>query len=458
MVRLNCFLSLKEWKGRTELFSETLRKELTLRGRLNLRAAQYPGSHASPYVPHLKVELTRTCEWSLSGQNQDGVWPMEKKALRFYAEGYVVRSLVAAAGILGVRRYQDAAVKWAEYMVRNQRADGGFWTGYSWGDHDFDGPDEDKTVVYLADAGELGLALIAVYHALDGKEGNEKTCKAIRTSLLRFRTFCDQFRLSSGAIGLGYTERDFYRPPAGMRNPRPFMQAHYAPFPFATAVTGVAFHAALYTVTQDPADWRKAMKSLDWCLENSVMCEGTSQLAHGGAELDFKHLHRALDIAFASSPSPAEKAQAPHQTPEPRFASPERQKLYSLWKYCLHLFAEVQSDLGEWSLRTEDHSEIALHTGALRHRLYPLYSLVTYLGTIGAYPKEDDALVEACGRQLWLCTDPVILDSHYGVCAEIEDLTMMPTGLWGMTLCELLQPGTTLPRRAASGRGIAKEA
>ncbi len=428
-------------------FSESARKELALRGRLNLRASQYPGSKTSPYVPDVKAELVRVCEWSLSKQNQDGVWPMEKTALRFYAEGYAVRTLLAASRILSEKRYQAGAVKWAQYIVRNQRPDGGYWTGYSWGDHDFAGPETDKTVVYLADAGELGAALIAAVHALDGKPEHVKTCEAIRDSLLRFRTFCDQFRLASGAIGLGYTERDFYRPPAEMRNPRPFMQAHYAPFPFATAVTGVALHAALYTVTRDPEDWRKAMQSLDWCLENSVMCEGGSQLAHLGGKLDFKHLHRALDIAFAASPASEEKAPGPQQTPEPRFAAPERQKLYSLWKYCLHLFADMQSDAGEWSLRDEKQNEIALHSGALRHRLYPLYSLVTYLGRIGAFPKEDDALVEACARQLWLCADPVILSDHYGVCAELDDLCVMPTGLWGMTLCELLQPGVTLPRR-----------
>jgi len=138
-------------------------------------------------------------------------------------------------------------------------------------------------------------------------------------------------------------------------------------------------------------------------------------------------------------------------TPEPTFKAVERQKLYCLWKYVMHVVADLQSQTGEWPI-LEDGKPVILYDGSLRHRLFFAYSLTTYLETFGTRDGEDVRLRQARDRQLWLCTDSTILQDHYGVC--MTDAHVMPTGLWGMTLAELLEPGITLPngiRRILTG-------
>ncbi len=422
--------------------SQIPQKELALRERIQARASTYPGVRKLPYIRNIKKELRRICDFIVGQQQKDGTWLDSSKNFRFYSDAYAIRTLMAANDLTGERRYRDAALKWLKYITKIQRGDGGWWVGYSWGDHDFDDPTHDQTVVYLADAGEVVVALVNAYHFLSKDSKAQDTADSVRQALVRFRDFADQFRLRSGAIGLGYTQRDFYRSESENLVRRPFMQAHYRPYPFATAVTGINFYAGLFTITRNREDWDKAAQSLDWCLEHSFV-ETSSEFSHSlGAALDFKHLHRCLDVAFYCSDASMQKTRTKDPTPEPMFKDRERQKLYSLWKYCMHLIAESQSANGEWPVRRGD-DEVAIYEGALRHRLFFLYSLTSYLKAPVFRKKEDQAVEEAWARQLWLCSDPEILKEHYGVC--VPGAHMMPTGLWGMTLCELIQPGITLP-------------
>jgi len=260
---------------------------------------------------------------------------------------------------------------------------------------------------------------------------------------VKFRAYADQFRLASGAIGLGYTERDFYKSTPAAKVRRPFMQAHHRPFPFATAVTGVGFYAGLSAVTGDAGAWRDAMRSLDWCLEN-LRDERQGELdPDAGRRLELRVLGRCMDTAFRCCPAPLDKAAPTRLSSEPLYQAPERQKLYGVWKYVVHHFAETQSDAGEWPLRAAEGDAIARFNTGLRHRMYFLYSLVSYLQAGHDRPEEDKPLRHAAARQMWLCADRDVLADHYGVAGQ--SCIIMPTGLWAMTLAELLRPGVTLP-------------
>ncbi|HUV39251.1 MAG TPA: hypothetical protein VMY39_06535, partial [Planctomycetota bacterium] len=234
---------------------------------------------------------------------------------------------------------------------------------------------------------------------------------------------------------------------------RTFMQAHHRTFPFATAATGVNFYAGLFTVTGNDADWERAMQSLDWCLEHMG-----SQALPGGAvqsndNRDVIALHRVGDWVFDCSTSPRDLAERRDDTPEPRYASSERQKLYATWKYMMHLVADLQDEAGEWPVMRNGRP-LVVYEGAMRHRLYFHYSLTTYLANADPVKGEDDRLVEARDRQLWLCADERILREHYGVC--LPGVHVMTSGLWTMALAEMLAPGITLPNgiRRLTGQSL----
>ncbi len=416
---------------------ENLADELTLRGLIDARAAEFPGSASSPYV-NPERELRGVCDWLVAEQNDDGLWPENESNLRFYSDSYAVRALLSAWKIFGEKSYFDAAEKWLRYFMGIQRSDGGWWVGYGWGDHDWDDDDCDQSTVYCADSGEITLALVNAYHfAMAG--GAEALAGDVKASLLKFRDFSDQFRLTSGAIGLGYTHRDFYQPDAGIRS---IMQGHFLPYPFATVAVGVGTYAGVYSVTGDDADWRKAMESFDWVLEHTRPETGKTLMYNDPHKADIISLHRVADWAFHCSQSPMDPASGDDPTPEPRFAAHERQKLHCIWKYLMHLIADRQSDTGEWPV-IQHSRQVVKYIGALRHRVIFPYSLTSYLGTHGADAVEDDRIIECRDRALWLYGEPTIQKEHFGVC--VSGVHVMPTGLWGMTMAELLLPGVTMP-------------
>ena len=210
--------------------------EAKLEELMQTTAAGFPGSEASPYIEDLREELRRICDWLVEEQTDEGLWPEARINLRFYSDAYAVRALLAAAHVLGETRYLDAACRWLRHLLALQRADGGWWVGYGVGDHDWSDPDADRSVVYVADAGEMSMALVNAYHVLSADGATRALADDVKASLFRFRKFTDHFRLRTGAMGLGYTRRDFYNPGRDIRS---FMQAHHHPFRFATAVTGV---------------------------------------------------------------------------------------------------------------------------------------------------------------------------------------------------------------------------
>ena len=417
-------------------------QEQKLRQLMTERAAAFGGSDTSPYLDDVATELRRVADWLCDEQTDEGLWPENKVNLRFYSDAYAVRTLLAAAHLFDEKTYLDAACAWLRTMVKTQRADGGWWVGYGIGDHDWQDEDVDQSVVYVADAGEVSLALVDAFHFLSANDATRELAEEVKGALVNFRRFTEHFRLRSGAMGLGYTRRDFY---AGHIT-RTFMQGHHRTYPFATAATGVNFYAGLFTVTANAEDWERAMQSLDWCLEHM----GSASMDQGARAVesnDFRDviaLHRVGDWVFDCSTSPRDEAPAETSgTPEPRYASSERQKLYAVWKYMMHLVVDLQSDLGEWPVMRGGEPAV-LYDGSMRHRLYFLYSLTSYLANGSPVSGEDDRIALARDRQLWLCADRRILNEHYGVC--LSGAHVMTSGLWGMTLAEMLEPGITLPR------------
>jgi len=404
------------------------------------RAAAFPGSDTSPYLDDVRAELKRVSDWLVDEQTDEGLWPENRINLRFYSDAYGVRALLAAWHLFGDDRYLDAACAWVRYMVKTQRADGGWWVGYGIGDHDWDDPDCDHSVVYVADAGEVSLALVDAWHFLDGTGVDAELADDVKRALLRFGNFTDHFRLRSGAMGLGYTRRDFW---SSERVERPYMQAHHQTYPFATAATGANFYAGLSTVTEDPDDWEKAMQSLDWCLEHMGATARQGNTVQSNDNRDIIALHRVGDWVFDCSSAPRDAAAPTDGTPEPRYVDSERQKLYAVWKWMMHVVADMQSDLGEWPVK-RNNKPLMCYDGSMRHRLFFLYSLTSYLQNGSPVPGEDDRLREARDRQLWLCAEPTILNEHYGVC--MSGVHVMTSGLWTMALAEMVQPGITLPR------------
>jgi len=312
--------------------------------------------------------------------------------------------------------------------------------GYSAGDHEYDAPDRDQTVVYIADAGEVSLALVAAAHALAGHARTQALAGRIRDALRRFRAFCEMFRLRSGGMGLGYTRRDFYS--RETKRMLPYMQAHLQPWLFSTAVAGVNTYAGLFSLEADPDDWEKAMQSLDYLLDHVPNhSERKERGTASNSSDDITVLHRVMDWVFDCCAAPGDDAGGEDPTPEPRFAAPERQRLYVLWKHVMHRVADTQSELGEWPVHAADRY-VARYGTPLRHRLLYGYALTTYLGCLGVREGEDERLLEARERQLWLAGDADLRREHYGVCQP--GVHMMPTGLWAMTMAELVQPGITL--------------
>ena len=108
----------------------------------------------------------------------------------------------------------------------------------------------------------------------------------------------------------------------------------------------------------------------------------------------------------------------------------------------MELIAESQVETGEW-FGPYDDKEYLEYDYNLRHRLYFLYALTTYLQNPGLHgADEGDLLTGARNRQLWLCSDPFLLKEHYGVCINKP---MMPSGVWGMIMSEMAQGGITVP-------------
>ncbi len=64
---------------------EDLADELKLRGLIDSRAAEFPGSASSPYV-NPERELRGVCDWLVAEQTADGLWPESKSNLRFYSD------------------------------------------------------------------------------------------------------------------------------------------------------------------------------------------------------------------------------------------------------------------------------------------------------------------------------------------------------------------------------------
>jgi hypothetical protein len=130
--------------------------------------------------------LSHLCDFFVQAQRDDG-------AISGY--GYVdqraARGLLAMYEISGQEAYRDAAIRWGDKELREQREDGGYRMGYG-----ITGRGES---CYVADGGEIaiGIARLVSYVPPDRRQ-------AYIDSLRRYFEYRESFRLPDGSIAVGW--------------------------------------------------------------------------------------------------------------------------------------------------------------------------------------------------------------------------------------------------------------
>jgi hypothetical protein len=153
--------------------------------------------------------LRQAGEWLLQHQRPEGNY-----STWFYADVYGARALRVLAELTGDRRYLDSALRLTDMLVREQRADGGWWVGY--------GPNRD--CVFVADDGCIALGLVQMVPYLDA-ERREAYLRAAR----RHVAFRESFRITEqvaeqiraeygpkaegilpGGLGIGFVRNNYF--------------------------------------------------------------------------------------------------------------------------------------------------------------------------------------------------------------------------------------------------------
>ena len=184
---------------------------------------------------------------------------------RIHGYGFVdnrgVRALLAAYELFGRREYLDAAIRWGEATLAEQRADGGYLMGY--------GYYPQGNECFVADGGEIACAVGRLV-AYVPKEDRGRYFD----SLEAYMAYRESFRSPGGGIGVGWCKSDYgARPIKRLDEITRILAPEMNIYTIGCTLTSATMHARL---TGDPKDNLAAASDAFWWMDR---CRSTS----GGA-------------------------------------------------------------------------------------------------------------------------------------------------------------------------------
>ncbi len=194
--------------------------------------------------------MTRLCDFFVAAQQEDGsisgAGCVDQRA---------ARGLLAMFEMTGNEAYRDAAIRWGDMEIREQREDGGYRMGY--------GITEAGEACYVADGGEIaiGMERLIKYVPADRRQ-------AYLDSLRRYFEYREDFRLQDGSIAVGWVFSKRYTQEGGDERSETPIRSDKS-FGFVVGCT-LAAGAGLPHITGRAQDREMAMRDAQWFLDNKL--------------------------------------------------------------------------------------------------------------------------------------------------------------------------------------------
>lgn len=203
-----------------------------------------------------RAALLELCEHLLAIRTPDGLF-----GGFYFEENRGVRGLLGAYEITGDERYRQAATRWGEEMIRQQREDGGYRMGY--------GITSRGEACYVADGGEIAVAMARITSYVTGEQ-RERFVNSLRG----YMAYREDFRQPSGAIGVGWCLHDYSkRPIEPLEEPTRIYAGEVNQYTIGCTLAAAAAYA---TITGDPEDLAMALRDTNWLLENYTSLSGAA--------------------------------------------------------------------------------------------------------------------------------------------------------------------------------------
>jgi hypothetical protein len=348
------------------------------------------------------------CEWVMALDVGSGMLKGTKDtAWSIFINGNLARVLMAGARLHAQPAYAEEALRWCDTFVRQQQrvetstgAEGGYW-----GDH---GPTGN---LYLADSGTAATAL-----AVACRRGEGERRVAYLAALQRFAAFVhsgcrvdpqNQKRQAStgwvlrdgkdrGALGCGYYNGHLST----------------APYTIATAVNGGAFMSTLYALTGEAQYRDTAVGAVRWLLANRLPDGQLPYLLDGTRSTEWP-----LDtITYGTEALVA----VPTHVNDPALEAEIGRGITPIVEWLL----QKQNPDGPWGVARSQDQQRSPGVVTL---------LAWYYRNVVPEPRVAKAIRAYC---LYL------LDPANSAAYGVKDL-VRTTGFVGLTVAELLEPGTT---------------
>ena len=222
--------------------------------------------------------MGRLCDFFLAAQQEDGVISgagcVDQRA---------ARGLLAMYEMSGEEKFRDAAIRWGDMELREQREDGGYRMGY--------GITEAGEACYVADGGEIAIGIERLLKYVPAERR-----QAYVDSLRRYFQHREDFRLEDGTIAVGWVFSKRYTQEGGDERSETPLRSDKS-FGFVVGCT-LASAAALHHITGRPEDREMAIRDAQWFLDDNLKATSVfgeaAQWAHYFLDDD------AMGLAFAA--------------------------------------------------------------------------------------------------------------------------------------------------------------